>query len=160
MKTLATLMMLLVAAVGVGGVALNQHADATPPELIVVQPTFQAVHVYVDSGDVPLAAYQFEVTATRGTMQIVGVENGEHEAFDEPPFYDRKTVEGGQADRIIIAAFSTAAADQLPTGKTRVATVHVRMLDGATLNVELQAAADPEGKKIQPTITFEKGNDR
>jgi hypothetical protein len=159
MKTLATIM-LIVGAIGLGGVAFNRQADATPPEPIVVQPTFEAVHVYIDSGDVPLAAYQFELTSAQGAMQIVGVENGEHAAFGEPPFYDRKAVEGGQAERIIIAAFSTADAEQLPTGKTRVATVHLRTIGGAGVNIELRAAADAQGNKIQPTITFEKGNDR
>ena len=49
---------------------------------------FAPVHIYLDSGDRSLAAYQFELKATAGQIEIVGVEAGEHKAFSEPPYYD------------------------------------------------------------------------
>jgi len=158
MRTLLTTTLLATGLI-VAGLAWQGAADATPPEPVEMPVRFEAVHVYVDSADVPLAAYQFELSATRGTMQILGVENGEHAAFAEPPFYDRKTTQQRATERVVIAAYSTADAAALPTGKTRVATVHLQLSgnNAGDLAVELQAASNPDGDKIQPTITFEKG---
>ena len=114
---------------------------------------FEWVDVYLDSGDAPLAAYQLELTAESGTFQIVGVEGGEHAAFVEPPYYDPAAL---QHDRVILAAFSTG--DDLPTGSTRVARVHV-MIEGerpsyvATLTV----AATADGGSIPVEIQLEEG---
>lgn len=122
---------------------------------------FEAVDVFLDSGTTPLAAYQFELTALGGDMKIVGIEGGEHAAFSDPPSYDRKAVEAGQSDRIIIADFASSdvKADALPTGRTRVATIHVQIRGDVEFNFERQAAADAQGNKIKPTLTFQKGHD-
>jgi len=115
---------------------------------------FAAVDVYVDSGRRPLAAYQFELKATVGNVKIVGIEGGEHAAFKEPPYYDPAAL---TRQRIVIAAFNTG--EDLPTGRTRVARVHVRV--AGTIEpeyaVELEAAASPDGKRISATATCEQG---
>ncbi len=92
---------------------------------------FEAVDVYVDSGQVPLAAYQLEVTAGLGTdsagrvVKLVGVEGGEEGgAFEEPPVYDAEALRG---ERIILAAYSLADDARLPRGKTRVARIQVQV---------------------------------
>ena len=115
---------------------------------------FAAVDVYVDSGRRPLAAYQFELEATAGDVKIVGIEGGEHAAFSEPPYYDPAAL---TRQRVIIAAFNTG--EDLPTGRTRVARVHVRVA-GPTepeYSVQLEAAASPDGKRIDATATCEQG---
>ena len=111
---------------------------------------FRAIDVYVDSGSVPLAAYQLEFSVANVPTQIVGIEGGSAKVFREPPFYDPKAMQG---ERVIIAAFSTEAPEQLPSGKTRVATIHI-MTTGETrpkFELKLRAAADATGKRISAT---------
>ncbi len=113
---------------------------------------FCAVDVYVDSGSTPLAAYQLEFSVAGGAAKIVGIEGGEHPAFAEPPYYDPKAM---QHEKVIIAAFNTAPANQLPKGKTRVATIHLQTAGTAELQYEfkLQAAADASGNRIRAEIS-------
>ena len=111
---------------------------------------FRAIDVYVDSGSTPLAAYQLEFSVTNVPTTIVGIEGGSPKAFREPPFYDPKAIQG---ERVIIAAFSTETPEHLPSGKTRVATIHI-MTTGETrpaFELKLQAAADAAGKRISAT---------
>ena len=158
MKYLAAAMV-LVGLLGGGILALQGQAQTTAAQQDEAATRFEAIHIDIDSGDVPLAAYQFELSAKQGEMKIVGIENGEHPAYPNPPYYDRQAVNNGQADRIIIADFATAQADQLPTGKTRVATIHLQTRGEVTFELVLQAAADPQGQKFQPTISYRKGTD-
>lgn len=115
---------------------------------------FLAVDIYVDSKDKSLAAYQLEFSATNGNVKIVGVEGGEHPAFAEPPFYDPQAM---QHERVILAAFSTNSTDKLPTGKTRVATIHIQTSKAAEpkFDWKLQTAADSEGNGILAEASVE-----
>jgi len=115
---------------------------------------FCAMDIYVDSGSTPLAAYQLEFAATNGVAKIVGIEGGEHPAFRQPPFYDPKAI---QHERVIIASFSTAAATDLPTGKTRVATIHYQTTDiqPPRFELKLQTAGDAQGTKLPVQASFE-----
>jgi hypothetical protein len=108
---------------------------------------FGAVDLYIDSKDKPLAAYQLEFSAPAGDVKIIGIEGGEHPAFSRPPYYDPKAM---QQERVIIAAFSTNAVDNLPVGKTRVATIHFQVRSAASpdFQLKLQVAADAQGNKI------------
>ena len=101
-----------------------------------------------------LAAWQFEFKAVRGEVAIAGVESGEHAAFRKAPYYDLAALRGG---RIIIAAFSTDR--DLPRGKTRVARLHLYVRGDVKpeYKVELEAAADPDGKEIEATVSISKG---
>ncbi len=120
---------------------------------------FEAIDVYIDSGTQALSAYQLTLTAKGGQMKVVGVENGEHPAFAKAPYFDRKAVQQGKADKIIVAAFHTGAAKDLPKGRTRVTTIHVQT-NGAqdlTYEVKLKVAATVNEKKIEAKISFEKG---
>ena len=111
---------------------------------------YQPVDVFIDSGDAPLAAYQVEVQV-EGDAMIVGVEGGETPAFAAAPHYDPKALTGG---RIIIADLDVGT--DLPHGRTRVATLHMRE-SGAppTYHVTLQAAADADGNSIPATVQLE-----
>lgn len=97
---------------------------------------WEAVDVYVDSGKAPLAAYQLEVQARMDpgvegrAVKLVGVEGGEQGgAFGDPPYYDPDALRG---ERIILAAYSLAAEASLPTGRTRVARLHVQVPESGT----------------------------
>ena len=131
----ATALLLIAAAV---------HADRPEPGPV----RFRPVHVYVDPAGTPLAAYQIEIVAD-GNAKIVGVEGGEHRAFFEPPHYDPAALTGG---RIIIAAFDTGS--DLPTQKTRVATIHMREAGTTepTYHATLQIAGDQDGSVIPATV--------
>ena len=103
------------------------------------------MHIYLDSGDTPLAAYQFELKAKTGQIKIVGVEGGEHPAFREAPYYDPAAL---MHDRIIIAAFNTGT--DLPHGRTRIATIHLQILGDAEPQYELKlvVAADRDAEEV------------
>lgn len=121
---------------------------------LIVQPNvrFVPLHITIDSGDQTLAAYQFELKATAGQIKIVGVEGGEHPAFKEPPYYDPAALAN---DRIIIAAFNTGS--DLPTGSTRIATIHLQIIGDVEPEYELElvVAADADGKEIPAKINIE-----
>ncbi len=108
---------------------------------------FQAVHVLVDTGEKPLAAYQLDLRAATGNVRIVGIEGGEHPAFADPPYYDPAAIQG---DRVIIGAFSTAPTGSLPTGRTRIATIHVQVTGDRQpeYKAELNVAATADGGAI------------
>jgi len=63
---------------------------------------FAALDVHLESTE-PVAAWQFELSEAGGRMRVVGVENGDSPAFAKAPYYDRKAVSDGRADRIIVA---------------------------------------------------------
>ncbi|HEX7081987.1 MAG TPA: hypothetical protein VF329_13315 [Gammaproteobacteria bacterium] len=124
-------------------------------------PRFGVVDVYVES-DEPLAAWQFELEERAGRMQVVGIEGGEAAAYEEPPYYDREAVQAGRADRIIVASFSTRPPAALPSGRTRIATVHVRLTGAAPPDYDLNlvAAGAPDGRPIDAEISLETRNGR
>jgi hypothetical protein len=113
-------------------------------------PRFLTLEVFVDSGTTPLAAYQVTVKATQGDVKIAGVEGGESPVFSEPPHYDPKAL---QKNHVILAAFSTKPAADLPRGKTRVATIHLQVT-GKTepkFSATLATAGTVDGTKINAT---------
>ena len=114
---------------------------------------FEAIDVFVDSGNHKLAAWQLEVKSTASDVQIVGVEGGEHPAFAEPPYYDQRAMNN---NRVIIAAFNTGG--NLPSGRSRVARIHVQLRGpGArTWLAELTTAASADGTKIPAEISIAK----
>ena len=110
-----------------------------------VRGTFRAVDLFMDSGNQPLAAYQLSFTAA--DAKIVGIEGGEHVAFAEPPYYDPKAM---QNNRVVVAAFNTAGSEQLPRGRTRIATIHIQTSSNIAgrYDLKVKAAATPAGESI------------
>ena len=131
-------------------------AQQSEQDITTVQPSvrFAPLHIYLDSGSRPLAAFQFELKAAAGQIKIVGVEGGQHKAFKEAPYYDPAALAN---DRIIIAAFNTGR--ELPQGRTRIATIHLQIIGDAEPDYELKltVAADADAKEIPAKISFEKG---
>ncbi|MBN2360122.1 MAG: hypothetical protein JXR83_11775 [Deltaproteobacteria bacterium] len=116
---------------------------------------FRPLDIIVDVGDRQLAAYQIELVVRSGDATIVGVEGGEPAAFKAAPYYDPAALAGG---RIVIAAYSTD--DPLPSGRVRVATLHMRELGEAPrYQVKVLAAASGDGQplsiavEVQPRTT-------
>ena len=145
----AIVLIVSVLAVMVRG-QMTQTAPASSQPAI----RFTYVNVYIDSKDQPLAAYQFELKTTAGSVEIVGIEGGEHQAFAEPPYYDPAALRN---DRVIIAAFNTGK--QLPTGKTRIARVHLQISgdESPQFSVDLQVAGSTDGQTIEANISIVQG---
>jgi len=126
----------------------QEHPDSDP------QVRFAPLHVYIDPGSRPLAAFQFELKTTAGQIEIVGVEGGEHKAFKEAPYYDPAAL---AQNRIIIAAFNTGS--ELPKKRTRIATIHLQIIGDIEPEYELKltVAADSDGEEIPAEISYEEG---
>ncbi len=117
---------------------------------------FAAVDVYLDSAE-PVAAWQFELNDRAGGMKVVGVEQGDSPAYGRAPYYDREAVRLGEADRIIVADYSLADVAELPSGRVRVATVHL-MLSGdgdADFNLLLVTATTYDGVVTDARISLD-----
>lgn len=116
---------------------------------------FRTVDVFLDASE-PVAAWQFQLAEKNSMMTIVGVENGFSEVFSAAPYYDRDAVAGGSADRIIVADFSLADENQLPSGRFRIATLHI-MLSGAgqpEFDLRLVTATTSGGDVIDAVISL------
>ncbi len=127
------------------------------PVIIGAQPNveFAVLDIYVDSQSESLAAWQFELRDQNGGMKVVGIENGEHAAFNHAPAFDRQAVDRDEAERIIVASFSLNPKHQLPTGLTRVASVHVRLDGEPDFQLELVNAGNENGVVIPAVIQLE-----
>ncbi len=110
-------------------------------------PRFAVLDLLIDSGGTPLGAWQVDIVAKRGNVKIVGVEGGEHPAFAEPAHYDPKAL---QRDHIRLAAFAVAKPQDLPSARTRVASIHIQIegQTGPEFAVKLETAGDASGKVI------------
>ena len=121
-------------------------ADAAPLR-------FAAVDIYLTSND-PIAAWQFELSDRHSAMRVVGIEQGDSKAYDRPPYYDREAVRLGTADRVIVADYSLAGAGELPTGRTRIATIHVTLQGEQSLQLLLVTATDHGGATVDASISY------
>ena len=117
---------------------------------------FASVAVFIDSAE-PLAAWQLELSASGGIMQVVGVENGESAAYHAVPYYDREAVEQGRADRIVVADYSLEDANKLPSGRVRVTTLHVMLTGGEMpeFDTRLVVASSYQGNRIDAEVSIE-----
>lgn len=109
---------------------------------------FVPVEVFLDSPE-PVAAWQFELKDRNASMTVVGVENGGSDAFQRAPYYDREAVTRGEADRIVVADYSLAEESELPTGRVRVATVHLMLEGEADFELDLVTANSADGRRIE-----------
>ena len=80
------------------------------------------------------------------------MEGGEAKAFEEPPYYDPAAL---SRDRVIIAAFNTG--EDLPQGRTRVATIHLQIIGDVALEyqIDLGVAASMDGEEVAAEITLD-----
>lgn len=143
-------MKLLAAILVIASVAL---ADAAEQGDAAQAPRFVPVDIVLDSPE-PVAAWQFELADRNGAIKIVGIENGDSKAFDRAPYYDRDATQGGAVERVVVADYTLADVTELPQGRTRIATVHVLVVDSASFEVTLVAAATADGRPIDASISF------
>jgi hypothetical protein len=124
-----------------------------PNEVKADDVRFEAIDVFVDSGNQPLAAYQFELASKTPGVEIVGIEGGEHAAFADPPYYDLKAMNN---NRVIIAAFTTG--ENLPAGRSRVARIHVQLKGPGVKEYEtkLSVSATTDGKRVPAELSIAK----
>lgn len=128
-------------------------ASPTWPHAEETTVRFAALDVHLESAE-PVAAWQFELSEAGGRMRVVGVENGDSPAFAKAPYYDRKAVRDGRADRIIVADFTLQRGSELPVGRVRIATVHVRLTGDSEPDyvLKLVTAGNAEGEPVTATI--------
>ncbi len=125
--------------------------------------TFATLDITIDPLGQPLAAYQFELTSADTSFTVVGVEAGEHEAFNHgrPPYFDPVATQE-KSDRLILAEYALPElkADALPTQAIRVATVHVmfdKQVDEeaiAAIQLKLTTAGNADGKRIDAKASY------
>jgi len=115
---------------------------------------FATIDVFLES-EQPIAAWQFELDDRQGIMKVVGVEQGESSAYTRVPYYDREAVSLGEADRIIVADYTLADVDDLPSGRFRIATIHVMLSGDADLNLDLVTATTYDGVRTDALARFE-----
>lgn len=153
-------------AAGTAGFVLAAAAARAPepPPAAEASETvrFVPLDIYVDPAGAPLAAYQFELRDREGDgaeITLAGVEGGEPGGvFAAPPAYDPAALHPapGEPARVIVAAFSTENAENLPRARTRVARLHLQVTGAAftpdSVTLELRAAGDAESRRIDATI--------
>ncbi len=137
----------------------------TPPLIVpVVQDDRQAeplrfavVDVFIDTGNAPLAAYQFELRDKAGVVKVVGLESDKTLPFQNPPLYDARAM---QSRRVVVGGYSADDNARLPTGKVHVATVHVTIEGDAEpqYGLKLIAAARGDGEKIDAKLSYTHGS--
>jgi hypothetical protein len=136
---------------------INSGASAAGADEPTARPSpFGYVDIFIDPHGKPLAAYQLELRAMAGEVKLVGIEGGEHKAYAHPPYYDPKALLN---ERVVLAAFNTGPAAELPSGKTRIARLMVRAGDAVqpVYEVTLQVAASSDAKPIDAGISVIQG---
>ncbi len=108
---------------------------------------FVAYDVFIDTGGQALAAYQFEAVCDEAKGKVVGVEGGEGPHYQEAPYYDPGALQGG---RIVVAAFTTEPG--APSGRVRVARLHMQETGAVEFASRVIAAAQPGGARFEAKI--------
>jgi hypothetical protein len=112
---------------------------------------FVAVDILIDPNGQPLAAWQIEFAAETGQVSLVGVETGDHPAYNaRPPYYDPAALAG---NRVIIGDYSLAG--ELPRKSFRAARLMLEIRGDAQPQyaTKVMAAANPDGKSVPVTVT-------
>ncbi len=151
----AIAMLVLGTAVALAGAAADRPAAPNDSRAAMRvdddQSLFHTVDVLIRA-ETPLAAWQLEFATGREDVLIVGAEEAPGPFQGDRFFFDHRAVRAG-SERIIVAGFSTRPVDELPRGEFRVATIHLMgPLDRSTVRLQLQAAADAEGRNVSPEL--------
>ena len=112
---------------------------------------FAVFDVLIDPHGETLAAYQITLDAPESEVKLVSIEGGEHPAFKDAPYHDPKAI---QKSKVILAAFSTAPTEALPTRPVRVASLHVQVTGNATpqFRVEVQKTGNANAEMIRAQV--------
>lgn len=118
---------------------------------------FVPLEIQLDSPE-PVAAWQFELNDRAAATKVVGVENGGHPAFRRAPYYDRTAIAQGDTSRIVVADYSLADAAQLPSGRFRLATLHLMVRGEPDFELSLITATATDGNVIDASISLAEPN--
>lgn len=149
---------LMVGVAAVAGAWSPQQQPATPAherdKAPVQEPSrqqtqFMAYDIVIDTGTEPLAAWQVEIKDELKHARIVGIEGGQSGAYSQAPHYDPKAIQG---EHVIIGAFTTGDA---PSGKVRVARLHVMAEGGTPRFATVMTAAAAGGRKFDATLSIQ-----
>ncbi len=124
----------LLKSIVVVGLTVLPHQDG--------EARFSAIDLLVNA-DAPLAAWQIDIATT---AKIVGIEGGDG-LFAEPPTYDPAALNGG---RIALAGMTLA--EKPPSGRVRVARIHLRETGATVYTPKLVAAGGLGGVKVSATV--------
>jgi len=113
--------------------------------------SFFPVDVVIDSGDAAMASWQVEVTGLGPDARLVGVEGGDG-VWAPPAVYDPAAL---MADRVVLAAIDQG--NMGTTGPARVVRLHLRVVGETDPDIQVIAAGDTEGRRINATATLSKG---
>jgi len=139
------------------------HAATPVAPRLVQNPapiTFVSVQLLIDPQGRPLAAYQIEIDSAGADFQVVGLVASPHPAYTREPYYDLDA-NNRNTDRLILANYSLADADDLPAGPVEVATVNLALRgnyhadDLPPITVKLTAAYDHESEKIGAVASYQ-----
>jgi hypothetical protein len=92
-------------------------------------------------------------------VKLVGIEGGEPAPFRSAPYYDPAAMQG---ERVILGAFSTAPAEQLPRGGVRIATMHCLVSGDSrpVFRATVSAAATSDGQPISIQANVKERNEK
>jgi hypothetical protein len=115
-------------------------------------PAFTTVRVLLDSNQ-PVSAWQFELTGN--AIEIVGVESGNAQGYNDPPYYDPQAL---SHNRIIVGAYTLN--ENPPAGKIHVATLHIQydLSVNPDFKVRLMAVGNKEGTHTPATVEIQEGD--
>ncbi|MCP4759694.1 MAG: hypothetical protein GY894_04325 [Planctomycetes bacterium] len=138
---------LVVASMLLAVVALMAAGDDAPNQGV----RFQPVDIFIDSGDVPLGAWQVEFGGG-DAVELVGVEGGPAPCWSEAPRYDPAAL---MQDRVVVAAINTQS--ELCAGRVGVARLHLRVQGTPAYTIKLIAAGNAEGERIEAEVSVAEG---
>lgn len=161
--TIAALLLSTWALVNIAQADRHDEQTALQDGLIPAGITFLTLDITLDPKGQPLGAYQFELTSENASFTVIGVEAGEHDAFNHgrPPYFD-PVAKQNKIDHLVLAEYAkpNLTANQLPTDAVRVATVHVMFTDQPnedeppTIQLTLTTAGNAEGERIDAAASY------
>lgn len=118
---------------------------------------FSILRLEIDPAGTGLSGWQLRADFGESDARIVGIEGGDSPAFAAPPYYDPRALNGG---KIVLAAL--ARGQELPTGRTTVAVLHVEHDPGGLppLEVSELIAVGADGDEIEAAVIQENGAER
>ena len=161
-----TILILSLGVLGAASVAQADRDRVDPDDVVEPAqsgPTFFTIDLTIDPKGNPLGAFQIEMTSPDTTFSVVGVEAGEHAAFDHgrPPYFDPVAQQDG-TDRLIVAEYAKPElnADDLPTDAVHVVTVHAMVVvtdeeaPEPLIQLKLLAAGNADGERIDADVSY------
>lgn len=146
MRSMSFFALALLLVLGASASAAGETADR--PRV------FSVLRLEIDPSGAELSGWQLRADFGKSDARIVGIEGGASPAFTAPPYYDPRALNGGE---IVLAAL--ARGQELPTGRTTVAVLHVEHDPSGLppLEVSELIAVGADGDEIEAAVIQENG---